>query len=412
MGPIRPLDGLASRKFNTSSFALVVVVCLQLACRPADSPSDAVGEIPQPADFDQLEPAVQELVKQRLETARVHADQAESQGDLGLAYEANGLWLEARQAFENAVALSPNEKGWRLRLALATRELGEFETSLGILQELVADHPSYAPAQYHFGQACLDRGDVDRAALAFERSIQLAPERPEGYVGRADVMLQCNEVDQAIPLLAKAIDLDKRYAAAHYLLGTALQRQGQSKKAADHFRLGQRTKARSLPDEYSQRLEEYAVNLRATIEQGVQAMVSADFAEAAKKFEAALLVDPDNVTVLNNLAGVYVQTGRQNEAYDLLRQALEINDSKHTTHMNLASWLLMTGRPEDALAHCETAVSLAPWVASTHRVRIQILLSMKDMDRARLATVEALKHARQDEHIRQVAQKLNVKLDP
>ena len=56
-------------------------------------------------------------------------------------------------------------------------------------------------------------------------------------------MLQLDEVDQAIESLEKAVKLDERYGAAHYLLGTAYQRQGRSEQAAQHFRFGQRTRS-------------------------------------------------------------------------------------------------------------------------------------------------------------------------
>ncbi|RME92882.1 MAG: tetratricopeptide repeat protein, partial [Verrucomicrobia bacterium] len=64
---------------------------------------------PEPADWNAIEPQVAAYLKAVVEQTRGHARDPNAHAQLGLAYAANGLWDEARQAFENTAQLAPKD---------------------------------------------------------------------------------------------------------------------------------------------------------------------------------------------------------------------------------------------------------------------------------------------------------------
>jgi tetratricopeptide (TPR) repeat protein len=135
-------------------------------------------------------------------------------------------------------------------------------------------------------------------------------------------------------------------------------------------------------------------------------MATGDHAGAARILEAALQTDPDNTTILNNLAGAYVQTGRIQEAHQLLLQALRVDGRKYTTYLNLASWNLQFGRKAEALKYAEGAIERAPWVPAVQRIRLEILLRMDRVAEAQIAVDEARRIMPRDPYIEQMSARL------
>jgi tetratricopeptide (TPR) repeat protein len=83
-------------------------------------------------------------------------------------------------------------------------------------------------------------------------------------------------------------------------------------------------------------------------------------AEAVKRYEDALRVDPDLAAAHFNLGSVHLRAGRLPQAVDQFEQALRIDPNYVAAHANLASALLLERRPAEALIHYETALRLEP----------------------------------------------------
>jgi tetratricopeptide (TPR) repeat protein len=354
----------------------------------------------------QLEPEVRRLVEKQSARVRTRPDNAAGHGELGLIFEANRLWSAAQESFERAVQLDSPNQHWRFHLAVASYENGDFAAAVEILKSLAQENPSSAPVQQRLGHALLQNESLDEARLAFERVVQAAPKEPAGYVGLADVHLRQGDLQQAGELLRQALALDPNYRVTHFMLGTVYQRQGRTDEAVRELALGERAELRYLPDPLAPRVERYAVNLNSRLNRAVQRMATGDHAGAARILEAALQTDPDNTTILNNLAGAYVQTGRIQEAHQLLLQALRVDGRKYTTYLNLASWNLQFGRKAEALKYAEGAIERAPWVPAVQRIRLEILLRMDRVAEAQIAVDEARRIMPRDPYIEQMSARL------
>ena len=349
---------------------LFAIVAPRFARNPSPSPPEL------PASIDELDQPVAKLIREQFKIAQSTQWDANAFGELGLFYEANKLWQNAYDAFRSAVQLSPNDKGWRLHLAISAHETENFAIENDEIQALVAAHPDFVPAQHRYGQQLLDSGDLIEAAARFERVIDLEPSSAEGYVGRAEIHLRQGEAKDALPLLQRALEIDQDYKVAHYLLGSAYRELGREQEATRHLSNGMGGKVRYLPDSLSKRMEQYTVNLKARTTHAANRMVAGGSEPAAETFEEVLRADPENVTVMNNLAGTYVRLNRIEEAEKLLKRALKMEPDKYSTHVNMANIAVMKGQLDEALAFADTAVELAPRNGLTHRARASVLFRL------------------------------------
>lgn len=350
------------RRIEASTVALALLAAATLSCSARQPPVEPVV----PANLERLDPAVQALIREVVAEVREAPGDGQRHGTLGLVYEANLLWDEARECFRIATELDPEEPLWRYHLAVASRQVGDFAGSLAVLEQVVAEDPSFAPGQQRLGLALLEAGQLERARAAFERLIELEPYAPEGYAGLGDVLLRRGDPARAAENLEKAVQRDPEDRAARYLLGLAYRGLGRERESARELALGADSEIRHLPDPFAAEVERYAVSLTARNERAQTHLQRGEPEEAARLLEETLSFHPRNVTTLNNLAIARMHQGDMEAAFETLQRARRADDGKFSTYLNLASWAQRAVRPEQALEYARAAVARGAGVARTH----------------------------------------------
>lgn len=82
--------------------------------------------------------------------------------------------------------------------------------------------------------------------------------------------------------------------------------------------------------------------------------------------EAQLQEDPENVSLLGQLAELYWQTGRGREAVDTYNKALELNPGDHALRQDLALAYYLLGDYENAVQQIETVLEKDPQNATAY----------------------------------------------
>lgn len=329
-----------------------------------------------------LDPAVLRLVAELGQNAAAEPSSGAARAELGLAYEANLLWENALESWAEAVRLAPGNPDFRLHLAIAERQAGDFEASLASLQKLVAAHSTYAPGLHRLGAAYLEAGDTPAAKQSFLNLIQVDPDLPEGHAGLGDALLREGDADLAIRQLESALRLDPSYASAHYLLGQAYRAAGLTAPARRHLAFGQDSLPRFVMDPLSQRAPLYSVNVTSRLDQAQGYLREGQDDRALAILQTVRSDHPTNITVLNNLAVAYMHQGNYATAQETLDQALAINDRKFSTYINLSALAQRRNQPEEALRWADEAVARAPDVARVHTNRAATLLRLRRLDEA------------------------------
>jgi len=226
----------------------------------------------------------------------------------------------ARQMFENATALDP-------KFALAYAAIAN----------------ACALIYYNYGR---DDVWIGRARAASEKATALQPDLPEGDVARAWVLYAGQQYEETIRLARQAI-ARKPDCGGYYLLGRALFSAGRYQELADiadvaiqaagddynvyspiqnalgalgkedalrHFRqrraLALESQIRDVPED-----------VRARIMLAIDYAAAGRIDDATREVNLAMVLRPDEASVLYNAACAFCKMGKKTEALDALRKA-------------------------------------------------------------------------------------------
>ena len=226
-------------------------------------------------------------------------------------------------------------------------------------------------------------GNVDAAIKLLERAVQLDPQSAASYAALSEAYENKNvfNPDSQWSKLAseyanKAVSLDGYLAAGHESLGMAKMMSGDSAEAEKQFRaavdldpksavphrdLGLLYDKTGKPDqaaaELKRALELDPKDWKTYLASGLNAYQAGRFKEAASAWEMALQLEPDNVPALRNLGAVYHSLGRDDDAVAALQHALEIKPVSDV-YTNLGTILFYQGKYDKAVPAFEKAVEL------------------------------------------------------
>ena len=341
-----------------------------------------VPEVVVPNDWEQADPQFKAHASSYIWNVRESPREAGRHAELGLVYEANRYWQEAQTCFRNAVALDPDEPRAKHHLAIATQELGDLAGTLVLLRQLGKEHPNFPPGLHDLGNALLENGHGEEAEAAFARVIALAPDKPEGYVGLADAVLQRDDHARAAGLLEQAVRLKPNSGTARHLLGLAYQGLGRQADAEAQLRRGGNAAKQYMPDAWSRQLPKHATGIGRQIRRAMAFVNAGKYAKGAQLLETALQWHPDNIDIMNNLSITYLRDGQLLRAREVLLRAEQTDDTRYETQINLAVCHLRLDRSRDALKYAHRATKLAPKVAKTHDVKAWCLAEERLDERA------------------------------
>ena len=251
--------------------------------------------------------------------------------------------------------------------------------------------PMSAEAQELFDQAELfeQRGDtrenLEEAEDRYRRALRLEPEDPKiqarlaALLARAQRQYPVKGRDEEITRLAEiALEKEADSSRAFVALGTLELLEGDAAAAEE---LARQALASDLKDHRGhtllgealvaqERVDEGLISLRRGVELAATdlgarttlARVLSDlgrYSEAASEYERILQYDPDQSTALNNLASIYMRTGRQLDAIPLLQRALRLGNDEAAAS-NLGTIYYSLGQLDKAIEMYEMAYRFDP----------------------------------------------------
>jgi tetratricopeptide (TPR) repeat protein len=227
--------------------------------------------------------------------------------------------------------------------------------------------------------SCHKQGQLSEAERHYEAVLE-ADARHFGAVhGLGLVRLQQGRFADAIPLLRRAIKIDRDAAEAHHHLGVALTGLGRPEEALERFE-----KALSLKPDLAEAHDSFghALQLLGRAEKAIahhkEALkINPNYVEAhnnlglalkklerpeqaIQQYDKALALRPDYPEAHNNLGQALAALGRHQAAVAEYETALALRPDYAEAHVNLGELLLVTGRSEEAIKHCEKAAALRP----------------------------------------------------
>ena len=333
-----------------------------------------VPDVAVPADLDTMEPDLRAYILRHVEQVRAAPRDWRLHSELGLVYEANDRWDDARAAYRTASDLAPaGEPQPAYHEALVTFNAGDPAAATEMLRDVVREHPSFAPAHHRLGVALLDAGRPEEAAPLFERVIALASGDAAGYMGLGETRIRASEFALAVELLQRALEMAPGNGTARYMLGTALRGLGRMDEAERELLLARDAGAHVMVDDWTLRLPPHARQIQRRMARARAFMDAGRGAEAVKQLEDNRSSHPDNPEVMNNLAVMHVRLDDPGAARTWLLRCEAANPTNVLTAYNLALVERDMGLFDDALLHADQALDAAPRVAAHHAMRASIL---------------------------------------
>ena len=252
-------------------------------------------------------------------------------------------------------------------------------------QEIPVEDNAYA--LYRRAREDLDHsdrdGNIDAAIKLLGRAVELDPQSAASYAALSEAYGYKNTFNpdpQWMKLASedanKAVSLDNYLAAGHVSLGMVKMSAGDSDEAETQFRtaatLDPKSAAphRDLALLYNKigKADQSAAEVKRALQldpkdwktymaMGLGAYQAGQFQAAASAWETALKLEPDNVPALRNLGAAYHTLGRDDDAVATLQHALEIKPSADV-YTNLGTILFYQGKYDESVPAFEKALAL------------------------------------------------------
>lgn len=281
------------------------------------------------------------------------------------------LRIEAAQnAFQVVQRLAPSalDGAWQPLLAgLCHLRLGNKDWALQAFEAASSDAALVPLARALASTVDAAPGDGARAIAALNDAVAAWPNEPAWHLHLANLYLEREELDSALPHLQQAADLDPENGDAWLALARALREAGH-------------------PDEAQQAYEQVVRFLpglgQVWKEAGAIALARGDFERAATWFARAQAVGPSDVEALVGAARADLGLGRTRQARQKAETALEQGPESPLALESLAEVMAADGDVDNALSLLERASARSDRPGSIRAGRARLLMNHGRGDQA------------------------------
>ncbi|MEM6796459.1 MAG: sulfatase-like hydrolase/transferase [Acidobacteriota bacterium] len=139
--------------------------------------------------------------------------------------------LEKLQASQEIEATASGQ----FRIAKIHERLGEPQLDRAHLEKALELDSGFAPARIDLGISFARAGDAEEARRQLRRAIEDDPYQPRGLFNYGALLVQSDQLSEALTYFQRAVDLNGRYPEAHYALVETHYRLGEVDQALDAF---------------------------------------------------------------------------------------------------------------------------------------------------------------------------------
>ena len=319
----------------------------------------------------------------------------------GLAFYAEGRYIEALRKFQDAAILHPEDSEIRFAQGLAFMKLQEPAKARDQFRRVIDKTPDHARANYDLGLVESSLGDTANARLHLLRAKTLdatlpgvrqalsrlseAQGQPEAAIGwmrgerilspdsaqtharLGTLFLATSQNDSALASLDQAVALAPRLVPAQIERAKTLDRIGRPGDAADA---------------YGAALAVDSTRVDVWLAQGTALVRAKRSGEALTAFDRASTLDTTNAKAAFNRGVVLEELERNDEAIAAYAQASARDTAYADPHLNAGSLLARMGRNAEARRELERYLALAPDAPQAAEVR-KAVASLSDKSRPR-----------------------------
>ena len=354
----------------------LLLLYLLAACAPDPAPAPPPAPATPPSTVEHLEEARAHFQATRFDEAAAIAREGlaldSTAGDLhnilASTYAAQGRYALAIEGLERAVALEPDYAMGFVNLGGVYTKLGQYEQAATHLQRAVQIDSDNSPVRRRLGELYLATARYPDATRELLEALRLFPNDATLYYYLGQSLDGEGRGADAIEAYQRATLLDHGFADAYYRLGLLARKEGRNDIAGpalerfNHLRqIGGGDpevpkQVKRMRDAILNAPEEAAHHYNL----GLFLVEHGYFPEAQNKFARAAGLRPDDIELLNRLAGDLLELDQPEAALRYLEAALARDPAYFPALLNAGQIAGKRGRYEDAAQHLRSAVAARP----------------------------------------------------
>jgi tetratricopeptide (TPR) repeat protein/glycosyltransferase involved in cell wall biosynthesis len=251
------------------------------------------------------------------------------------------------------------------------------------VRDLIRSHKRHGDHPHETGIALLKQGNLEGAAAAFRRALELNPHFSWSYHNLGDVLTLQKKWEEALAAFRRAIELNPHFALSHSNLGDLLVKQEKWEEAIAAYRMAlqlqpdlamtAKSLARALVRLAQSHVEEAKRWYQRTHE------LNPDDPEIYHEAMALRPTDPD---LCIQLADALVTRNQATKAIFFYQLALQVRPDDAAVLIKLAKVLRMEKEPEQAIACCRRATTLDTNQGQYHRLLGDLLADQGQFEEA------------------------------
>ncbi|HHT9132458.1 MAG TPA: tetratricopeptide repeat protein [Candidatus Tripitaka californicus] len=273
---------------------------------------------------------------------------------LGLAYQADDEPRDAIEEYQKALALEPEFFPARVNLGVVYYLQKRFTDAAGEFTQVLQKAPDHAGAHLGLGLAYVQMDKYEEAVSHFQEAIRLNPQDSEGYKQLGIVYKLQGKKDEALANLKTAVTLNPNDGEASWYLAGLYMERGKVDEAIMY---------------YTYVTDSMGGMPMAHYEEGMAFRKKGALLEALAEFERAEKEDPRYPGLQAQLASIYHELNKLDEAVEHYEKALKYASGVQEAELRrgLGNAYTQQWKFKKAIEQYNKALAIEPENAQTHK---------------------------------------------
>jgi tetratricopeptide (TPR) repeat protein len=356
-----------------------LLLLVLLASTPSLVAAEALVKPLPAADTSRLSAAAQAEVRtaqaefEKQKVALVGERLAIAYAQLGAVFARHGLYEPMRGAFDNAIAIAPDDGRFLYLRGVFAEQAGRLQDARTFLGQALAKDPGYLPIRYHLAETQLALNDLAGARRTAAEVVAKRPELAPARVLLGQVALREKKYAEAATQFRAALASDPDATVVYSSLAEALAGGGDAKGAA-----AARAKAGNVLPAYADPLvQDVFAPARAPLDQALTLASQGQHAAARTLLDAQLAARANDATLLAAYARVEADAGNEQAAAQRAQAALRAAPNDAQANLAQAVVLESAGEERAAQPYYQRAIAADAKLAEARLLLGNLLLRQR-----------------------------------